>query len=222
MKKFLLVFFLCGLQFVCAQETQKMVFNFGPMARIHGILPFNSGDNYLADGKEKFSFGANLSPFEVYGFRPYIGVDHIFYATTNMDMAANVLKTRNTAIYGLLSYTIPITSEFSVEPYLGGGWSGLTFKRAGDNDRFDTYDLDRQEGHEFRMGVYMDYKVARVVSLFAGVNYVRGSYTVNTVPEYRDYFSQAQSMQVNIGLKIGYTMNEKRKAREASQAETPK
>jgi hypothetical protein len=223
MRKLLFALSLFGLQFMSAQENTDKIFNFGPMVRIHGIMPFNSGDNYLANSnKSKVSVGLNLSPFEVYGFRPYIGVDHIFYDTDNTEMAADVIRTKNTAVYGLLSYSIPIAGDFSAEPYVGGGWSGLTFKRSNNDDVFDAYDVDRQEGTEFRAGIYLDYKVASVISLFAGANYVRGSYTINTVPEYEDYFGKAQSVQINVGLKIGYTMNDKRKERAAQQSQTPK
>lgn len=223
MRKLLFALSLFGLQFVSAQETTERVFNFGPMGRVYGFLPINSGDNYLADAnKSKLSLGVNLSPFEVYGFRPYVGVDHTFYDTNNTEMAANVTRTRNTAIYGLISYSIPVVQNLSVEPYLGGGWSGLTFDRSEESDNLlDPADIDQQEGAEFRAGLFVDYKLAPVISVFAGANYIRGSYRINSAPELEDYFGKSTTVQISLGLKIGYTMNDKRKAR-ATASETTK
>lgn len=213
-KTFLLLFFATSFAF--AQAEKDRVFNFGPMVRINGIVPFNFGDNYLNDSDSKVSFGIGLSPFEVYRFRLHVGVDHLFYKTKNIEMAADVTRTKNTSVYGLISYRAPLSKNLSFEPYFGGGWSGLSFKRP-ENDLFDQYDLDEQDGAEFRLGFFLDYTVDPMASAFIGAAYVLDSYSVDTVPEYNEYFSEAQAFHISLGLKFGYTMNDKRRTRAAAQ-----
>lgn len=225
MKKAILFLAILGFQYLSAQEeTKDPIFNMGPMVRLHGIYPINFGDNYLADSNDsKVSFGINLSLFEVYGFRLTGGIDHLYYNTNNVEMAADVSRTKYTAVYGLLSYEIPITQVLSVQPYLGGGWTNLNFKRQGEITRsnfyadFEDIGVSNQEGAEFRAGFYLDYKVAKVVSVFTGVNYIRGSYNINTAAEFEDYFGESSMVQISLGLKIGYTLRDKRKDKAAGQ-----
>lgn len=212
---------LMSVQILMAQEdTKEPAFSIGPMVRVHGIYPINFGDNYLADSNNpKVSVGFNMSFFDVYGFRLAVGVDHIFYNTNNLEMAGDVSRTKYMAVYGIVSYDIPITNKFSAQPYLGAGWAGLRFKRTGEHQTsnylssFNDYGVSSQEGSEFRAGFYLDYKIAKIVSVFTGLNYVRTSYGVDTAAEFEDYFGKSSAMQINLGLKIGYSLRDKRKAK---------
>ena len=225
MKKAILLLAILGFQGLLAQEeTKEPIFNMGPMVRLHGIYPINFGDNYLADSNDsKVSFGINLSLFDIYRFRLSGGIDHLYYKTNNMEMAADVSRTKYTAVYGILSYEIPVTQSFSVQPYLGGGWTNLNFKRREERTRtnffsdFDNIGVSNQEGAEFRAGFYLDYKLAKVVSVFTGFNYIRGSYNINTAAELEDYFGKSSMVQISLGLKLGYTYRDKQKDKAASQ-----
>ena len=221
MKKTILLLALMSLQLLVAQEDKKEpAFSIGPMVRVHGIYPINFGDNYLADSNDpKVSIGLNMSFFDIYGFRLAVGVDHIFYNTNNLVMAGDVSRSKYMAIYGTISYDIPIANKFSAQPYLGAGWAGIRFKRAGEHQTsnylsgLNDYGVSSQEGSEFRAGFYLDYKVAKIVSVYTGLNYVRTSYGVDTAAEFEDYFGKSSTMQINLGLKIGYSLRDKSNAK---------
>ncbi|SCX89249.1 autotransporter outer membrane beta-barrel domain-containing protein [Flavobacterium caeni] len=220
MKKTILLLALFGIHCMGAQETAKEpIFAMGPMVRVHGIYSLQFGDHYLADANDpQVSFGMNLSLFDVYGFRLAGGIDHLFYKTHDIEMAADVSRTKYTAVYGAISYDIPITEKFLIQPYVGVGWANLNFKRSDENGSsnfyadFDNVGVSSQQGAEVRVGVYFDYRLAKVVSVFTGVNYIYGSYDIDTAREYRDYFGNSSGMQLNLGFKIGLSKRDKNKS----------
>lgn len=213
MKKTALILAISFFQMAFAQEkTSENTFNFEPRVRIHGILPISFGDNYLAKAnKSQLSVGANLSMFEYYKFRFSIGVDHVLYDTTDRYMAADVTRSRNTSFYGIVSYEIPLYEKFSVQPYLGAGWTEMYFRRSENSGNFTDVSIKKQHGSEFRAGFYLDYEATKIISFYTGVNYVGANYTIHTTPELESYFGKAQTMQVNLGVKLGYSMKDKRK-----------
>ena len=219
MKKiFLIVPILCFQLALAQGKSAEKPFNFGPMFRIHGFLPINTGDNYLAESNSgQVSVGGNLSFFECYKFRLAFGLEHAFYKTKDLNLAADVNRTRNSSFYMIVTYRVPITEKLSVEPYLGGGWSEMHFKRP--NSSFTNVDatIEKQRGTEFRTGFYVDYKIEKIVSFFMGINYVGSNFKVKTVPELQDYFGKAETIQISLGIKLGYTLKDKYNDRAAKQ-----
>lgn len=203
------------------QNEQEAAFNFEPRVRLYGIAPVNFGDNYLADAnKSRISAGFNLSFFEYHKFRLMAGADHIFYRVTDVSMAADVKRSRHTSFYAAISYEIPVTKELSVQPFVGGGFSELNFKRETANGfngsiSIDDNSITKQNGTEFRAGLFVDYKLSPVVSVFTGATYVSHFFDVQTARAFEDYFGKAQLIQLHLGLKIGYSRKDKLAAAQA-------
>lgn len=215
MKKLFVLLSIAMFQVVSAQTEEKdRPFNFDARFRIHGILPISMGNNYLADAnKSLISVGANLSLFELYDFRLVLGVDHILYDATDHYIAADVTRSRNTSFYAIVSYEVPITDKLSVQPYIGGGWDEVYYRRSDNSTNLEDVSIKKQRGNDFRVGMYIDYELSKRFAVFTGVNYVANSYTIHTAKEYESYFGKAQTVQINLGLKMGYSMKDKRKAK---------
>lgn len=219
MKKIFLLLAILALQGATAQEkTAESNFNLEPMFRVYGIMPFNFGDNYLADAnKEQLSVGFNFNMFEYHNFRLIAGVDHVLYKPTDRAMTADVKRSRHTSFYGVVSYEIPIVKNLSAQPYVGGGASELYYRRSDNSTNLNDISIKKQHGSEFRAGFYLDYKVAKMLSFFTGANYVASNFTIHTAREYESYFGKSQTMQVNFGIKFGYSMKDKRKDKAAAK-----
>lgn len=219
MRKILFLLAMICSQFAAAQEqTEEKAFNFEPMVRFHGILPKSFGDHYLAKANNsKISVGFNLSMFEYHHFRFMAGADHIFYEPTDITMTADIKRSRYTSFYGNISYEIPLFKDFSIQPYIGLGWADLYFRKSSSTIDANDVSIKKQRGNEFRGGFYLDYRLNKVISVFTGVNYVGSNMNIHTTPELESYFGKAQTMQVNLGLKLGYSMKDKRKDDAAKQ-----
>lgn len=220
MRKILLLFTIIGCQFVTAQEQteEARTFNFETKVRLHGIFPISLGDNYLAEANNsKFSVGFNMSFFEYHHFRLLFGVDHILYEPTDMNMTADVKRSRYTSFNINVSYEIPVFNNFSIQPYVGLGSSELYFRRTSSLININDLTINKQRGNDFRIGLYLDFKLTDVVTVFTGGNYVGSNMTIHTAPELESYFGKAETAQIYLGFKLGYSMKDRRKAKAAKQ-----
>jgi len=214
MKKIATVLTILIFHFVQSQETTKdRAFFLEPLFRVYGIIPISLGDNYLAKANDsKVSAGITMSMFEYHDFRLSAGFDHIYYDVTDISLAGNVKRSRSNAVYGMVSYEIPVVKSFTVQPYIGGGWSGINFSRPNNDDVFfnpKNSKIDTQHGQHFRVGFYTDYRVDKILSFFAGVNYVHAKYNINTASDLVSFFDHAKTIQFNFGIKVGYSKKEK-------------
>ncbi len=210
MKKIIGLLLLVSFQMASAQETEEKAFHLEPMVRLHGILPISMGDHYLSKANDaKVSVGFNLGMFEYHKFRLMAGADHILYEPTDITMTADIKRSRYTSFYAIVSYEIPVVKHLSVQPYAGGGFAELYFRRSENSINFTDVNIKKQRGAEYRVGFYLDYKLAKVISVFTGVNYVGSNMRINTAPEFESYFGKAETMQINLGLKLGLSRKDK-------------
>lgn len=210
MKNITLFLAIISFSLAESQEVRKeKAFFLEPLFRVYGIVPISLGDNYLAKANDsKLSAGINMSMFEYHNFRLIAGFDHIYYDVNDVSLAAAVNHSRSNAIYGAVSYEIPVARSLTVQPYIGGGWSAINFIRSDGNDVLfgeNSSSIDHQEGKHFRVGFYTDYRIDKIFSFFAGVNYVKAKYTIDTVPELKSFFGNAETVQINFGIKIGWS-----------------
>lgn len=210
----IITFFIAILSFQIAfsqEEKKEKAFFVEPLFRLHGLMPVDLGDNYLADAnKGKLSFSINMSMFEYHNFRLAIGFDHVYYDVTDVAKAATVAHSRYNSYYAQIGYEIPITKVFSVQPYAGFGSSEIGFKRTSNVPKYYLTDeanhISKQYGAGFRCGFYADYRIDKIISFFAGVGYAQNKFDVATAPEFKSYFEQSKMVQLNFGIKIGYSM----------------
>lgn len=212
MRKFTLLIAIISFQVAFSQEEKSdRAFFVEPLFRLHGLMPVDLGDNYLADAnKGKLSFGINMSMFEYHNFRLALGFDHVYYDVTDVTKAATVSHSRYNSYYAQIGYEIPVTKAFSVQPYAGFGSSEIGFKRTSNVPKYyltdEANEISRQYGRGFRGGFYADYRFDKIMSVFAGVGYAQNKFDVATAPEFKTYFEQSKMVQLNFGIKIGYSM----------------
>jgi outer membrane protein W len=199
-------------------QSDEHAFNFETKVRLHAILPIGIGNHYLAEANDSnLSAGFNMSFFEYHHFRLLFGVDHIFYEPTDINITADINRSRYTSFNFNVSYEIPVVEKFSVQPYIGFGSSELYFRRTASTVNASDVSIRKQRGKEFRVGIYLDYKLNDIVTVFTGGNYVGSKMKINTASELESYFGKAETAQVYLGLKLGYSMKDKRKAKAEKQ-----
>lgn len=167
-----------------------------PVGRIYVLHPFHQGNNALAEAYSSgIGFGGQFFLPKFKNFRLGFGGEYIPYKVENESLIATISSSRYTTAYGLLSYDIVINEKFMLNPTIGFGPSSLSLKSR-------QRKIDPQNGSEFRIGVYSDYTFSPHFAGFVGINYISNSFTINTHPDYEDYFGKANSIQVSLGLKF--------------------
>ncbi|TDW51992.1 hypothetical protein EV144_101672 [Flavobacterium sp. 270] len=195
--KYNVLLFLLFLQFSYGQETEnKRPVKFNHDIRINALVPFNSGDNFLAKANDpQFGIGVNFSFLRIYDFKLGAGYDYIYYNTTDITRAGNVENARFNSVYGDISYEIKIIKKLNIEPYFGIGSDKINFKSQDRN-------YGHQTGNDFIIGFNTDYQLAKRLSAFVGLCYLESKLDINTSPEFVSFYKNSKMLQLNIGLKI--------------------
>ena len=192
---FLLILFCLNISYGQEKKTKSPSI-FTEEFSLYAIAPFNFGDNYLAKAnKPRVGFGANLYLLHFKHFKLGMGYDYIGYSITDVSRAGNIGSSRYNAVYGLLGYSVKLSPELYLQPYLGFGSVKLNFK-SGDR-RFG-----HQTGNDFRIGCTVEYKLDKTVSAFAGFGFLSSSYNINTAPEFVSFYNNSKMLQINIGIKL--------------------
>ena len=207
MKTLLILFVTIGSQILYSQEEKAAKsFFVEPLFRVYAIFPIALGNNYLAESnKEKTSVGFSMSVFEYHKFRAGIGFDHLFYEVTDVSKGATDERSKYSSFYGQLSYEIPFTKDFSIQPYVGFGYGELNFRKS-------SSWVDIQKGNQFRTGLYADYRIHIIISLFVSGTYVYAKFGIHTAPAYEAFFDHSTTVQLNFGIKASYSTRNKIKS----------
>lgn len=167
-----------------------------PVGRIYVLHAIQQGDNALADAySSRIGFGGHLFLPKYKNFRLGIGADYIPYKVEKENMIGTIGSSNYFSAYGLLSYDINLTENFNLSPVIGYGNSTLSL-------RSNTRKIDPQNGNEFRIGLYSDYTFSPHIAGFVGFYYISNRFTINTHPDYEDYFGKSSSIQLSLGFKF--------------------
>lgn len=197
MKKHLLIALLILAVNAFSQETKaKKDFRFEPLIRVGAIYPIQFGEHSLADShRSNPGFELSMSFFNFKNFRFAAGFDRVQYNVTERQLVGNFQNSNYTAVYGAVSYEFITTKKIAVLGDVGFGYAGVQ-QASGANQ------YGNQDGNEFRVGLFGDYRVAKYFSLFLGAHYIATKLKMETSPEYIDYYGKATQVQLSIGLKI--------------------
>jgi hypothetical protein len=195
-KVFFLILFVTSIGFSQTEEVKKSDFDFIPTFRLRAIVPISQGDNFLAKAnKESIGFGVSSYFAKYKNAMVGFGYDFISFRTSDSAIAGNINASNLNSIYGSVSYRFILNDQITIEPLFGYGYSFLQF-------RSGLRGFGKQEGHDYRFAVYTDYKLAKRFGMFLGVGLLNSKLSINTSPEYTNFFDHASTLQISLGIKI--------------------
>jgi hypothetical protein len=198
MKKITILMLLIVSTTIAQEAEKEKTFKFAPQSRIYFIHAFTFGDNQFADAYGgNFGIGTNLSFFSVANFRQAINYEYAQYRISDPTRTGNV-GTNSTywTVFGSIAYEVPLTPEILIAPDIGIGYAQLRLKPGS-----TTY--GEQAGIQYRVGFTTDYKIGSAASVFAGVHYIYTHLGVKTHPDFEEYYSQGQQVQLSVGFQLG-------------------
>lgn len=198
--------YFCFLLLVCsgisfAQENEKPKkrpkLEFKVNARFQLIQPIQFGNTALAKAHSPYlGISSQLNLLDFMGFKAGFGVDMVGYKITDKQMIANLHASKYTSAYVLLSYEYKLSEKFLITPNIG--WGSASLELGSRSSRFGG-----QDGNEIRIGGILDYKIGKSTYVFGGINYINTTLDVQTAPEYKSYFSNANQIQLSLGIRFG-------------------
>lgn len=164
--------------------------------RLYYVNPSGIGNNVMAkanDGKGGLGIGVNFYNFERIAI--ISGAEFTYYDITDVSRAANAENTNLSTLYIGGEYKVPVGKHFSVNPSLTYAYSVM--KQRTDKQKYGKYD-----GNGIRLALTFDYIVSRSIKFFAGANVVHSWYGVNTAPQYEDFYSKVNTINIMAGIKL--------------------
>lgn len=198
MKKITLFFLIFATQMFGQQEEKQNTnfVKFDILFRFHAIYPIQFGNYSLAKSHNAYpGVGVSLSLIDIQNFKIGAGYNLEFYDVSDHEIIGNFNATNYSSIFGTINYEVKAFEKVSLYPNIGIG-AAILHQKSG----FDSYGY--QNGIEYRAGLITDYKVGKNVSIFLGVNYIYSKLNMDTYPNFKDYFSNAQKIQLSVGLQI--------------------
>lgn len=197
--------YICLIAFLCSgiliaqteEQPKKPELEFKVNVRLLFVRPIQFGNTALAKAHESDGgFSGHLNLLDYNGFKAGAGFDWIGYQITDKQMVANLSTSKYSSIYFLLGYEYKPTDKIRITPNIGYGSATLDLGSRG--SRFGG-----QEGTEFRIGGFFDYKIGKSSYASAGITYITNTFEVETAPEYKDFFSKANQIQLSLGFRFG-------------------
>lgn len=200
MKKYLcLIAVFCSGIIVAQTEKKpkKADLEFKVNTRLQLVRPIQFGNTALSKAHSSdVGFSGHLNLLDFNGFKAGAGFDWITYQITDKQLIGNLNTSKYSSFYMLLSYEYKLTQKILITPNIGYGSADLDLGSR--NGRFGG-----QDGTEFRLGAFFDYKIGKSTYAFAGVTYITNTFEVETAPEYKDFFSKANQIQLSLGFRFG-------------------
>lgn len=165
--------------------------------RLNMMYPIHFGDNALSKAHQSnIGFSGQFAFLNYQKFNFGIGYDRSNHKITDKQIIANIEKSEYSSFYGLLSYDYEINKKLHISPCFGYGKANLDLSYL--NSRFGG-----QNGAEFRFGFQTDYKIGKATFASLGLTYISTNYSINTVPEYVDFFKKSRQIQLSLGFRLG-------------------
>ena len=194
-----LLWLLCSSVAFCQNDTKvvKPKLEFKLNVRVQSLYPIQFGNTALTKAHQpRIGFSSQFNVFDYQHFKAGFGFDFVTYDITNKQVVANLIASKYTSIYALISYEYAINKKFMVTSNIGFG--SATLDLGSRNSRFGG-----QDGKEFRIGAIVDYRIGLATYVFGGVNYITNTFDIETAPEYESFFSKANQLQLSLGIRFG-------------------
>ncbi len=195
--------YLCLLMVICSSisfaqnNTTNDYLEFDTNFRIQTFHPIHFGNTALSKAhKPRPGFSVQMNLLDYHNVKVGFGVDFVTYDITDKEIIANLSTSKYSSSYLLISYEHALTDKILITPNLGYGSASLHLGSR--NSRFGE-----QSGTEFRIGAMIDYRIGETIFIFGGINYVNNKFDIETAPEYESFFSKANQIQLNLGIRFG-------------------
>ena len=199
MKKYLIIPMVIFAINAFGQDAKpKKAIYFDPFLRAAIIYPIQFGDNSLNNShraNQGFEFKASLFHFRNFKFGA--GLNTVGYTVTDFFSIGNIGHTEYTSVFGDLTYDFFTIKKTTLSVDAGYGFVRMQQKVEGGNSAL-------QDGGEFRVGTYVDYRVMKRFSATLGAHYIGSNFKIETTKEYEDYFGKASKLQLTLGLKMNF------------------
>lgn len=198
MKNYFCLFMIIFTNIVFSQRTtESKKVDFDANFRVQTLFPIHFGNTALAKAhKPRLGFSMQMILLEFKNFKAGFGVDFTTYDITDNQLIANLSTSKYTSAYLLISYEYKLSNKLFISPTIGYGLSSLELGSR--SSRFG-----KQSGNEFRIGAILDYRIGKSIFIFGGVNYVNNKFDIKTAPEFVSFFSDANQIQLNLGIRFG-------------------
>lgn len=195
MKK--IIFALLFVNFIFAQETEINKFNFKSEFRIALISRNFFGDNYLSKGHKNMGLGAiaKLNIIEYNNFKIGVALEKSSIQVSEFSKGGLIAKTNLNAIFGSITYQMQFDKNFNIEPQIS--YSSLALRQKNKNIYFG-----RQRGISLNIGIEVNYKLNKAISVFSILEFSKYNFNVKTTPEFESYFDNSKSVNISLGIKL--------------------
>lgn len=197
MKRYLFILVFLGFGLFAQSQNKKKIFNFEPKMRLGVFTPIEFGNTAL---KKYYSspigIDGNFTLFKLYGIEFTGGIT---YANYNYNQQPNFLDyqmSRQTLLYGQLSYSFELQKKFDLSPSFSLGIEQLSHREG-------STVLARQSGINTRIGAYLDYKLNRTFSFYSGLHFSITNYNLKDgVSSYRNQYHSSNSLIFSLGVEF--------------------
>ncbi len=197
MKYYLGLFLLISTVSLSQDNRVNEDFELDTYFRFQTLYPIHFGNTALAKAhKPRPGFSMQMNVLDYRNFKAGFGFDFITYDITDKEMIANLSTSKYTSAYFLLNYEYGISEKLQFTPAIGYGSASLELGSR--SSRFG-----KQRGPEFRIGGVVDYRIGKTIFIFGGIYFVTNQFDIATSPEYESFFSKANQIQLNLGIRFG-------------------
>ncbi|RZJ70215.1 hypothetical protein [Flavobacterium sp.] len=195
---FLLIGFTAFAQSENMDSNPRNGLDWNARVRFFYLYPIAFGHN--AHSETQTGFGGLVVNYTVVtkgAFQTGFGLERTIYQVTDKQYVGSFGNTGNADAYLFASYAFPILHKISLVPEIAGGYSMHYFGAIQDGRSANGYTL--------RVGLMADYRRYRSISINAGLVFAHNRYGVASIPELSDFYSEAEILQVRVGVTLHFT-----------------
>ncbi|NMH29114.1 hypothetical protein [Flavobacterium silvaticum] len=190
------LFFISAFGQEKKEKAWKKDIHADPLLRAYVFYPLATGNNTLAKAhRENPGIGINMSFVSIYNFHIGAGYHYTQYLVTDRALAGNFRHSNYWGLYPFVSYELPVHKYASIWPEAGLGYAKIKQTYSGER-------VSNQEGAEFRLSLFADYRFSRYFSIYTGANYIYSKMRIAANPEIRDFYGSLSQLQFCLGFQF--------------------
>ena len=154
------------------------------------------GDNILGSGHKPQGLGVDFSlviPITPYGFGFGMGYQTVSFSAVDPQFLGDINRSVVNLYYLQGHFQQVYGEDYILEVTLGGGPHRIM---ATDGN------ITGQNGNALKLGFNAKHRFTKNFEVLAGIQYVRGYFSVETPAAYSSYFNRTQQLQLHLGFTL--------------------
>jgi hypothetical protein len=154
------------------------------------------GDNILGSGHKPQGLGVDFSlviPITPYGFGFGMGYQTVSFSAVDPQFLGDINRSVVNLYYLQGHFQQVYGEDYILEVTLGGGPHRIM---ATDGN------ITGQKGNALKLGFNAKHRFTKNFEVLAGIQYVRGYFSVETPAAYSSYFNRTQQLQLHLGFTL--------------------